>query len=127
MKYIVFFLLVGTLFSCKKDKLNDTNDPENTELILNATAPPFSAIPNDSKFYSNVSYGDHARHKFDIFLPASGTPTGLVIFMHGGGFMGGDKSIAYSNARSEEHTSELQSRPHLVCRLLLEKKKKQQR
>src|SRR5690554_7278274 len=28
--------------------------------------------------------------------------------------------------RSEEHTSELQSRPHLVCRLLLEKKKKQQ-
>src|SRR3989442_7926163 len=27
--------------------------------------------------------------------------------------------------RSEEHTSELQSRPHLVCRLLLEKKKTQ--
>src|SRR3989442_10921642 len=26
------------------------------------------------------------------------------------------------NWRSEEHTSELQSRPHLVCRLLLEKK-----
>src|SRR5690554_7430216 len=31
---------------------------------------------------------------------------------------GGKKSV-----RSEEHTSELQSRPHLVCRLLLEKKK----
>src|SRR2546422_7446117 len=29
--------------------------------------------------------------------------------------------------RSEEHTSELQSRLHLVCRLLLEKKKKQRR
>src|SRR2546429_1034529 len=28
-----------------------------------------------------------------------------------------------SNQRSEEHTSELQSRLHLVCRLLLEKKK----
>src|SRR5690625_6465343 len=28
------------------------------------------------------------------------------------------------SARSEEHTSELQSRGHLVCRLLLEKKKK---
>src|SRR5215813_15591620 len=27
-------------------------------------------------------------------------------------------------SRSEEHTSELQSRPHLVCRLLLEKKKR---
>src|SRR6266699_5695064 len=31
------------------------------------------------------------------------------------------------DSRSEEHTSELQSRPHLVCRLLLEKKKKQQK
>src|SRR3989442_4583395 len=30
------------------------------------------------------------------------------------------------SSRSEEHTSELQSRPHLVCRLLLEKKKRQQ-
>src|SRR5690554_7377580 len=29
----------------------------------------------------------------------------------------------YLAQRSEEHTSELQSRPHLVCRLLLEKKK----
>src|SRR5690554_1791130 len=28
----------------------------------------------------------------------------------------------FRNRRSEEHTSELQSRPHLVCRLLLEKK-----
>src|SRR5690554_7663413 len=31
------------------------------------------------------------------------------------------------NIRSEEHTSELQSRPHLVCRLLLEKKKKKKK
>src|SRR3989442_11921180 len=31
-----------------------------------------------------------------------------------------------ARSRSEEHTSELQSRPHLVCRLLLEKKKSQQ-
>src|SRR5690554_7630678 len=32
-----------------------------------------------------------------------------------------------SAERSEEHTSELQSRPHLVCRLLLEKKKKKRK
>src|SRR3989442_3068474 len=31
--------------------------------------------------------------------------------------------VAANIFRSEEHTSELQSRPHLVCRLLLEKKK----
>src|SRR5256884_2038560 len=33
-------------------------------------------------------------------------------------------SAAHTTIRSEEHTSELQSRLHLVCRLLLEKKKK---
>src|SRR2546422_3758437 len=32
--------------------------------------------------------------------------------------------VARAGSRSEEHTSELQSRLHLVCRLLLEKKKK---
>src|SRR5690554_7595438 len=31
--------------------------------------------------------------------------------------------LSEEELRSEEHTSELQSRPHLVCRLLLEKKK----
>src|SRR5689334_24961369 len=35
------------------------------------------------------------------------------------------KYITETTARSEEHTSELQSQFHLVCRLLLEKKKKQ--
>src|SRR5258705_6522100 len=34
------------------------------------------------------------------------------------------KQIELEQARSEEHTSELQSLRHLVCRLLLEKKKK---
>src|SRR3712207_4958744 len=33
------------------------------------------------------------------------------------------EEIAFTPARSEEHTSELQSRQYLVCRLLLEKKK----
>src|SRR2546422_2226904 len=33
-------------------------------------------------------------------------------------------SVNAAQVRSEEHTSELQSRLHLVCRLLLEKKKK---
>src|SRR5258707_8259434 len=34
--------------------------------------------------------------------------------------------VVRDRLRSEEHTSELQSRQYLVCRLLLEKKKKQQ-
>src|SRR3712207_8919885 len=35
----------------------------------------------------------------------------------------GDAFVAFCAPRSEEHTSELQSRQYLVCRLLLEKKK----
>src|SRR6266536_5310772 len=47
----------------------------------------------------------------------SGTPVG------GPGRNGGPTVLAGRPARSEEHTSELQSRTDLVCRLLLEKKK----
>src|SRR3712207_7986373 len=44
----------------------------------------------------------------------------------GGGVPGGPqvRRVARRRVRSEEHTSELQSRQYLVCRLLLEKKKK---
>src|SRR2546422_5456545 len=47
---------------------------------------------------------------------------GRDISRSGGG--GGESGTGQVDARSEEHTSELQSRLHLVCRLLLEKKKK---
>src|SRR3712207_7711969 len=47
--------------------------------------------------------------------------------LHPIGRAGGDRAppvAARQGSRSEEHTSELQSRQYLVCRLLLEKKKK---
>src|SRR5690554_7628768 len=47
-------------------------------------------------------------HPREIFKEAVKANASFIILVH----------------RSEEHTSELQSRPHLVCRLLLEKKKK---
>src|SRR5439155_26511890 len=44
----------------------------------------------------------------------------------GAGSSAGKENLLWElRRRSEEHTSELQSRGHLVCRLLLEKKKKQ--
>src|SRR2546429_6965533 len=46
---------------------------------------------------------------------------GLGVQVHGG--MGYIEETGAAQYRSEEHTSELQSRLHLVCRLLLEKKK----
>src|SRR5688572_33366765 len=41
-----------------------------------------------------------------------------------GGYVVGKKTGHLDNKKSEEHTSELQSQSNLVCRLLLEKKKK---
>src|SRR5690625_6404737 len=46
---------------------------------------------------------------------------GVVVILMGLAFIG--KVPFLQRERSEEHTSELQSRGHLVCRLLLEKKK----
>src|SRR2546430_11528220 len=50
---------------------------------------------------------------------ANGRPDILVAERGGAG-----RLIVYQDIRSEEHTSELQSQSNLVCRLLLEKKKK---
>ena len=46
--------------------------------------------------YVHQSYGDHKRNKFDMWLAKSENPTPLVIYIHGGGFVGGDKSNYYN-------------------------------
>ncbi len=47
--------------------------------------------------HHNVSYGPHARNRFDIWLVESDQPAPLVIFIHGGGFKRGDKSLLYDS------------------------------
>src|SRR2546427_8911209 len=58
-------------------------------------------------------------------LPRPTPPQKYSPFTGSGFFQNEDRrSSQPSSARSEEHTSELQSQSNLVCRLLLEKKKK---
>src|SRR3712207_7009995 len=78
---------------------NDTATTEIYTLSLHDALPIFLA-----------AVGEAAQ------LPAGlhGHPDQPVVLLHGAG----------DRLRSEEHTSELQSRQYLVCRLLLEKKKK---
>src|SRR2546429_7245488 len=81
--------------------------------------PPRSTLfPYTTLFRSlvgNVVHGLDALNDKPQFVRVS-EPVAPV--MGGGGGYG-----PYFGSRSEEHTSELQSRLHLVCRLLLEKKK----
>jgi acetyl esterase/lipase len=45
----------------------------------------------------NVSYGPHQRNVFDLWLAKSDKPTPLLIFIHGGGFVNGDKGGIRNN------------------------------
>src|SRR5690554_7251996 len=80
-----------------------------TTLFRSAEVQNFNAIPN-------IVVGDNGEEHPGIRLFWDEIDDGTVV--------GVDIQYWPDNDRSEEHTSELQSRPHLVCRLLLEKKKK---
>src|SRR3712207_7927167 len=60
----------------------------------------------------------HGEHSEEQLLD---TMVVLLVRLHLAGVFWGDCSLS-NTLRSEEHTSELQSRQYLVCRLLLEKK-----
>jgi hypothetical protein len=47
--------------------------------------------------FANEVYGEHPRNNFDIWLAESDQPTPLVIYIHGGGFVCGDKSKYYKS------------------------------
>src|SRR3989442_2876560 len=85
--------------------------------------PPRSTLfPYTTLFRSQTTAAIHAG----LILVTSGTTvlTYLLAARLAGPPAGLVAAAVYAVQRSEEHTSELQSRPHLVCRLLLEKKKK---
>src|SRR3989442_4696886 len=80
--------------------------------------PPRSTLfPYTTLFRSTLA--------LEMMFAPRGTEMGSMVDILGVGVViRGESGIGYPPCcRSEEHTSELQSRPHLVCRLLLEKKK----
>ncbi|MHC4741838.1 MAG: alpha/beta hydrolase family protein [Planctomycetota bacterium] len=41
--------------------------------------------------FANIKYGPHERNLLDIYQAKSQTPTPVIVYIHGGGFIGGDK------------------------------------
>src|SRR5260370_19386160 len=85
--------------------------------------PPRSTLfPYTTLFRSLFTSRNAYAERIDAEHPLGATP-----WRHGRQSIGGndaDRVVRYRLERSEEHTSELQSHLNLVCRLLLEKKKK---
>ena len=53
-----------------------------------------AAAPALPPTYSNVHYGPHERNVLDFWQAKSDRPTPVVVFMHGGGVVSGDKAKA---------------------------------
>src|SRR5690625_7101971 len=80
--------------------------------------------------YTTLFRSDPARagrlHILEVQRLMRTSPKAVIAVVNGWAAGGGHSLHVVADltlARSEEHTSELQSRGHLVCRLLLEKKK----
>src|SRR3989449_5040732 len=87
--------------------------------------PPRSTLfPYTTLFRSYAPMVDIARDpRWGRIAEGSGEDPYLGSLMAAARVRGFQQNIFATAKRSEEHTSELQSRLHLVCRLLLEKKK----
>jgi len=68
-----------------------------SELGVNQDPQLATSFRGEAATHVDYSYGDHARNKFDLWLVESDQPTPLVAFIHGGGFISGDKSSLYNS------------------------------
>lgn len=81
--------------------------PDPNIALPDPSTPPITLSTQGVTFYSDVSYGPAAANRFDLFLPASDKPTGLVIFIHGGGYQSGDRTQPYSREGWPERIDDL--------------------
>src|SRR2546422_488135 len=82
--------------------------------------------PGGDEIHFRAAPSTGALYQTEVYVvggPIEGLPAGVYHFSPGDFCLRRLREGDFRGARSEEHTSELQSRLHLVCRLLLEKKK----
>ena len=81
--------------------------PDPNIALPDPSTPPITLTTQDVTFYGDVSYGPAAANRFDLFLPTADKPTGLVIFIHGGGFQSGDRTQPYTRDGWPERIDDL--------------------
>lgn len=57
----------------------------------NALLSPMVPRPDESRVTRDIAYGEHARHRLNLFRPAASDPATCLVFAHDGGFVMGDK------------------------------------
>src|SRR5687768_4468682 len=83
-----FYLLGGDIMSRPAMKILFLG----TILLSLVAAPAVAQVkPKPALEFPDVKYGDHERNVFDLWRPKGDGPFPLVLYIHGGGFMGGDK------------------------------------
>ena len=68
---------------------------------LQSTTPPIDMDGVAARFYGNIPCGPNEENVFDLFLPEAENATPLIMFIHGGGFRGGDKKEAWDTFPDE--------------------------
>ncbi|WP_107040029.1 alpha/beta hydrolase [Brumimicrobium mesophilum] len=109
MKLTIVLVILISIFSCTKKDDPLLEKPVIVDINSTLTSPPFTITAAGVKFYENIQYGPNTRNKYDLFIPESESPTGIVIFIHGGGFVAEDKSFAYTNPKVKNVINELLS------------------
>lgn len=90
---ISIFLALGACSDGSSDAITGgQNGDVRPALTLNDTAPPIALNGTAARFIADLAYGSGERNVLDIYLPDCDEPTPLVIYIHGGGFTGGDKA-----------------------------------
>src|SRR2546429_6078011 len=114
-------------WSCPRLPLRPAQPPQESSFLPSRHLRPGSGHRRDDghvQCYLWCCYRWASLQEFRAFCRISSPKSRKCWWMERARFFLAGRNPCLSRTRSEEHTSELQSRLHLVCRLLLEKKKK---
>ncbi len=90
-KTLILIYIACLMISCEKQSVNESGKHH---FIYSESPIDLGRIEAD--FVKDIPYGSFTENKFDVFLPKSEKSTPLVIYIHGGGFIGGDKDTPYT-------------------------------